>query len=80
MRRIIIVAFMLTINLAGTMQVLAQQALDHNRVEMADIFRQEGKIYVVVAIIGVVLAGMIIYTILIDRKLQRLEKEFETKN
>jgi hypothetical protein len=54
--------------------------MDHNRVEMADKFREEGKIYVVVAIIGLVLAGMIVYTVRIDQKLNRLEEEFDLKN
>ncbi len=42
--------------------------------EMADSFRADGKIYVVVAIILIVLAGLITYLFLMDRKLTRLEK------
>jgi hypothetical protein len=41
--------------------------------EMADTLRQNGKIYVVVAIIGVIFAGIIIYLIRLDRKITRLE-------
>ena len=41
--------------------------------EMADRMRADGKIYVVVAIILVILAGFIIYLILMDRKVRRLE-------
>lgn len=44
-------------------------------VEMADTMRQEGKIYVVVAGIVLLFAGFIVYTIRIDRKVSRLEKE-----
>ena len=47
--------------------------------EMADTFRAEGKIYVVVAIILIVLAGLIIYLYLLDRKLTRLEKMIAAK-
>lgn len=43
--------------------------------EMADVLRQDGKIYVVVAVIAVVLAGLLVYLISLDRKLTRLEKE-----
>lgn len=43
--------------------------------EMADALRQSGKIYVVVAVIAVVLTGLLIYLISLDRKLGRLEKE-----
>ena len=42
--------------------------------EMADGMRSSGKIYVVVAIVLVVLAGLIVYLVLLDRKVTRLEK------
>lgn len=62
-----------TVNLAS-----AQQA------EMADRMRSEGKIYVVVAIILVVLIGLILYLFLLDKKLTRIEKqlhkEIQTKS
>src|SRR5687768_15834930 len=44
-------------------------------VEMADTMRQNGKIYVVVAVILTIFAGIIIYLIRLDRKISRLEKE-----
>ncbi|MBT1700899.1 CcmD family protein [Fulvivirgaceae bacterium PWU4] len=44
------------------------------KVEMADVMRSEGKIYVVVAIILVVLAGLIAYLFLLDKKLSKMEK------
>lgn len=47
--------------------------------EMADAFRQEGKIFVVVAIILMVLAGLIFYLVLLDRKLNKLQRELEEK-
>ena len=46
-------------------------------VEMADTMRSEGKIYVVVAIGLVILAGLILYLYSIDRKAGRLEKKLE---
>lgn len=48
-------------------------------VEMADRLRADGKIYVVVAIIMIVLAGFIIYLITLDRKIKRLEKLLSEK-
>ena len=50
--------------------------------EMADTFRSEGKIYVVVAIILVILIGLILYLFLLDRKLNKLEElvKGKTKN
>lgn len=48
--------------------------------EMADTFRQEGKIYVVITVIGIVFASIILALLLIERKLSKLEKEIkETK-
>ena len=47
--------------------------------EMADGLRTEGKIYVVVAVIATIFAGIIAYLIYIDRKLSRIEKQHSTK-
>jgi hypothetical protein len=59
--------------LLGSNAVFAQDAA------MADTMRSEGKIYVVVAIILVVLAGLITYLFLLDRKVTRLEKWLNEK-
>ena len=50
-------------------------AQDTETVEMADAMRQNGKIYVVVAVILTIFAGIIIYLVRLDRKISRLEKE-----
>lgn len=47
--------------------------------EMADTFRAEGKIYVVVAIVLIVLVGLIIYLFALDRKLTKLERMISEK-
>ncbi|MBS1558150.1 MAG: CcmD family protein [Bacteroidetes bacterium] len=44
-------------------------------VQMADTMRQEGKIYVVVAIVLVILLGLIAFLLFTDRKISRLEKK-----
>jgi hypothetical protein len=49
-------------------------------VPMADGLRSEGKIYVVVAIILIVLAGLITYLFLMDRKVKKLEDLLADKN
>lgn len=46
-----------------------------SKVEMADVMRQNGKIYVVVAVILLVFSGLIAYLFRIDRKVRHLEKE-----
>lgn len=48
-------------------------------VEMADAMRAEGKIYVVVTILVLILAGLVGYLVLIDRKVGRLEKRLKEK-
>jgi len=45
------------------------------KVEMADLMRSNGRIYVVVAVVLTILAGLIIYLIRLDKKITRLEKE-----
>ena len=47
----------------------------NNDVEMADIMHENGKIYVVVAVISVILLGFLIALISIDRRVRRIEKE-----
>lgn len=47
--------------------------------EMADAFRAEGKIYVVVAVILIVLVGLFVYLFMLDRKLNKLERMIDAK-
>ena len=49
------------------------------QVEMADDFRGEGKIYVVIAIILIILAGFFFLLFKLDKRSKRLEKEIEEK-
>jgi len=52
--------------------VFAQQ---NQPVEMADVLRSSGKIYVVVATIVIVFIGLAIYLFSIDRRLKKIEKD-----
>ena len=65
-RKIILCLSLLLIHLF----VLAQDG----KPEMADIMRSNGKIYVVIAVIVAIFAGIIIYLVRLDRKLTKLEK------
>jgi K+-transporting ATPase A subunit len=51
-----------------------------SEVEMADGMRADGKIYVVVAIILIVLAGLIFYLFMLDRKVKKLESLLSARN
>lgn len=58
--------------------VLAAKAQSAD-VEMADTMRSEGKIYVVVGIILIILVGLIAYLVVMDRKVTRLEKQLSDR-
>jgi CcmD family protein len=44
-------------------------------VDMADTLRSNGKIYVVVGVIAIIFVGLIVYLIMLDKRLTKLEKE-----
>ena len=64
----IILALFLMIN---TMTVFAQDT----GIEMADTLRSNGKIYVVVVCIVIILIGLILYLFAMDRRLKKLENK-----
>jgi CcmD family protein len=47
--------------------------------EMADVLRESGKIYTVVAVLGIILTGLFVYLFLTERKLSKLEKKITSK-
>ncbi len=59
-----------------TISVWAQGGADTKKAEMADKFRADGKIYVVIAVLVTILLGLIIYVARLDRKINKLEKDF----
>jgi hypothetical protein len=68
--------FVLLFSLNFVTPILAQSSTSDN-VEMADAFRKEGKIYVVVGTFVLILTGIIVYLVVLDRKLTKLEDEIE---
>jgi len=46
----------------------------NDTLEMADTFRRNGKIYVVVAVILAIFTGIILYLVRLDGKISKLEK------
>ena len=55
-------------------------AQDASGVEMADGMMASGKIYVVVAVLTLIFLGIIIYLILLDRKISKLEREIDNES
>jgi CcmD family protein len=47
---------------------------------MADQMRAEGKIYVVVAVMLLIMTGIFMYLFYLDKKVQQLEEEIQSKN
>lgn len=64
------IAFTL-IMLITTLNLFAQG----NDIEMADALRSNGKIYIVVICIVIILLGLLIYLFTIDKRLKMLEKK-----
>ena len=64
--------FLLAPLLLGYVTAFAQQ---NQPVEMADVMRSSGKIYVVIATIVIIFIGLAIYLFAIDRRLKKIEKE-----
>ncbi|KAA0989378.1 CcmD family protein [Dyadobacter aurulentus] len=58
-------------------QLFAQAS--EQAVPMADKLREDGKIWVVVAVIAVVFAGIAVNMLRIDSKLKKIEKELNIK-
>jgi len=57
-------------------QGVAEPGLD---IEMADAMRAEGKIYVVVACIVIVLVGLLLYVTRLDRQIKQLEQFLDNR-
>ena len=58
-----------------TFLFIAAMAQEKPSSEMADVMRSNGKIYVVVAVMLTIFAGIILYLVRLDNKLTKLEKK-----
>ena len=71
-------AFSALLSLLLPLLMIAQNA--DSTVAMANGMRSSGKIYVVVAVLCLILLGIALYLIRLDRKITRLEKGLTTTN
>ena len=55
--------------------VLAQD----NGIEMADAMVQNGKIYIVIGVLSIILVGIVLYLVALDRRIGKMEKEVNNK-
>ena len=71
-----IILLLFSLNLSAQDKIeITESDYENQQIEMADQFRADGKIYVVVAVILVILAGMFFYLYRIESKVKKLEKE-----
>lgn len=75
MQKKIIRYFFLPVALFSGFLASAQDSLANKRPEMAEAMRSNGKIYVVVLVLGIILSGLFIYVFRLDRKISKWEKE-----
>ena len=66
----VIFLMLFSLNLAAQQKVVES-------VTMADQLRADGKIWVVVAVVGVIFAGIIVFLISMERKISKLEKQIK---
>ena len=72
MKKLLTILFLLF----PSLHLLAQ----NNNIEMADKLREDGKIYIVVICIVIILFGLLIYLFSLDKRLKLLEKKSDPKN
>lgn len=74
----IIILLLISLNaFSQQKQQISESDYSNTRIEMADTMRQEGKIYVVVAILSTILLGVLAYTIKIDLSVGKLERQIK---
>lgn len=63
------------ISLITLILFVVQHTSAQQQIEMADAFRADGKIYVVVGILSLVFTGIVLFLIRLEMKVSKLEKE-----
>ena len=67
-KRILSLVFLFTALFSSAQETVAAP-------QMADTFRSEGKIYVVIAVIAMIFIALVIFLITLERKVKKLEKQ-----
>lgn len=73
MNKILLILLLLLTNFASEAQETISQP------SMADTFRADGKIYVVVAVMGIIFTAIVVLLIVLERRLKKLENELNNK-
>jgi len=67
---------LITVLIFTSFLLSAQQA---SQPAMADKFREDGKIYIVIAVLAVIFVSLLVYLVMTERKLKKLEDELKNK-
>lgn len=59
--------------------LIAAVSLQAQDAQMADEFRSNGKIFVVIGVMVIVFLAIAVYMMIIDRKVKKLEEELKNK-
>lgn len=70
---------MMSLGLSAQKTEIVEEDYANDRIEMADTMRADGKIYVLVAIIATLFAGFVIYIVITERKVNKLEKSLKER-
>jgi ABC-type amino acid transport system permease subunit len=70
---------MMSLSLSAQKTEIIEEDYSNDKIEMADVMRSDGKIYVLVAIIVTLFAGFVIYAIGTERKVKKLEKSLKER-
>ncbi|MFY0650469.1 MAG: CcmD family protein [Cyclobacteriaceae bacterium] len=74
---IILLLFSLDSMAQGEKYQINDSDYSNKNVEMADVMRSNGKIYVVVGVVFLIFLGLTIYVVRIDKKISKLESELD---
>jgi hypothetical protein len=77
MKKAVILSILFIVQFIGSIPVLLAQGANDQTVEMAETFRTDGKIYVVVLVAAIVFTGLVLFAMNTERKIARVEKEIQ---
>lgn len=47
--------------------------------QMADVMRENGKIYIVISVIGLIFLALVLFLVVIERRVKKLEEDLKNK-
>jgi heme/copper-type cytochrome/quinol oxidase subunit 2 len=63
--------------ICGSLLSQAQELMSVSEPQMADRLREDGKIYVVISVIGIIFLSLLGFLIYIERKVKRIEEKMK---